>query len=166
MISFIESFKQELEIEAVQTRRMLKIVPEDKIDWRPHPKSMKIKSLAMHIAEMPLMIALALKYPRWDFANSPYPAVKCNTVEDLMNRYEYSISEAKNALADTKDDILEEPWSMGMGDVTYFAMPRWQAVRHAFGQNAHHRAQLQVCLRLLNIPVPGPYGPSADEMDG
>ena len=73
MISFIESFRRELEVEAVQTRRMLKIVPADKMDWRPHPKSATIKSLSNHLAEMPLMIVLALKYPRWDFMNSPYP---------------------------------------------------------------------------------------------
>lgn len=166
MISFVESFRQELELEAAQTRRMLKIVPADHMDWRPHPKSMTIKALATHIAEMPLMIALALKYPRCDFMNSPYPPVEINTVDQLLARFDYAVHEAMKALADSSDDILQQPWSLGAGDVTYLAFPRWQAVRHAFGQNAHHRAQLQVCLRLLNIPVPGPYGPSADEMGG
>ena len=74
------------------------------------------------------------------------------------------MSEAKKAIAEASDDILQQPWSLGAGEVTYMSLQRWEAVRHAFGQNAHHRAQLQVCLRLLNIPVPGPYGPSADEM--
>ena len=164
MITFIESFRRELEVEAAQTRRMLKIVPADKMDWRPHPKSYTIKALASHLAEMPLMIALALKYPRWDFMNSPYPSADMNTAEELLKQFDYSVEEAKKAIGESSDDILLEPWSLGAGDVTYMSMARWEAVRHAFGQNAHHRAQLQVCLRLLNIPVPGPYGPSADEM--
>ena len=164
MITFIESFRRELEVEAAQTRRMLKIVPADQMDWRPHPKSYTIKALSSHVAEMPLMIALALKYPRWDFMNSPYPSADMNTAEELLKQFDYSVEEAKKAIGESSDDILLEPWSLGAGDVTYMSMARWEAVRHAFGQNAHHRAQLQVCLRLLNIPVPGPYGPSADEM--
>lgn len=164
MISFIESFKQELILEAVQTKRMLKIFPVDKADWKPHHKSYDLKTLASHLAEMPLMISLALKHVRWDFTNSPYETKICTRADELLERFEFCVQEAINALNDSTDDILEEPWSLGAGDTTYMAFPRWQAVRHAFGQNAHHRAQLQVCLRLLDIPVPGPYGPSADEM--
>ena len=166
MISFIEAFKLELESEAAQTRRMPAIVPADKMDWQPHHKSMKIGPLASHLAEMPFMIALALKYPRWDFSDSPYPNKEMNNAQELVDRLDYAVGEAKTALDESSDDILEEPWSLGAGDVTYMEMPRWEAVRHAFGQNAHHRAQLQVYLRLLDIPVPGPYGPSADEMGG
>jgi uncharacterized damage-inducible protein DinB len=166
MISFIEAFKKELAGEAVQTRRMLQIVPSDKLDWRPHPKSMTIKSLATHVAEIPLMIAIALKYPRWDFTNSPYPSVDLNNTEEILARFEYCLKEAQSSLDSSSDDILQEPWTLDAGDVTYLTLERWEAIRHAFGQNAHHRAQLQVCLRLLDIPVPGPYGPSADEMGG
>jgi uncharacterized damage-inducible protein DinB len=166
MVTFIEAFKRELEAEATQTRRMLAIVPADKMDWQPHTKSMNIKALASHLAEMPFMIAIALKYPRWDFSNSPYPTKEMDDASELIDRLDYAVKEAKLALDQSSDDILEEPWSLGAGDVTYMEMSRWEAVRHAFGQNAHHRAQLQVCLRLLDIPVPGPYGPSADEMGG
>lgn len=164
MITFIDSFKKELASEAAQTRRMLAIVPAAKMDWQPHTKSMKIKALASHLAEMPLMIAIVLKYPRWDFMNSPYPAVDMNTANELLARFDFAVKEAMKALDESSDDILEEPWTLGAGDVTFLALPKWEAIRHAFGQNAHHRAQLQVCLRLLDIPVPGPYGPSADEM--
>lgn len=166
MITFIEAFKRELKAEAVQTRRMLAIVPTDKMDWQPHTKSMKIGPLASHLAEIPFMIALALKYPRWDFSDSPYPNKEMKNAQEFLDRLDYAVSEAKAALDQSSDDILEEPWSLGAGDVTYMEMSRWEAIRHAFGQNAHHRAQLQVCLRLLDIPVPGPYGPSADEMGG
>lgn len=166
MISFLESTKRELVNEAVQTRRMLKIVPVDKLDWRPHKKSYDIKTLANHLAEMPLMIALALKYPRWDFTNSPYPTVDCNNADELLKRYDECVDIAIDAIDHADEKILKEPWSLGAGDVTYMNFQRWEAVRHAMGQNAHHRAQLQVYLRLLDIPVPGPYGPSADEMGG
>lgn len=164
MITFIESYKRELAAEAEQTRRMLKIVPVDKMLWQPHAKSMTLKALSSHLAEMPLMLVMVLKYPRWDFANSPYPAKDMNSAEEFLTQFDYAINEANKAFDESSDDILEEDWSLGVGDVTYMAMERWEAVRHAFGQNAHHRAQLQVCLRLLDIPVPGPYGPSADEM--
>jgi uncharacterized damage-inducible protein DinB len=164
MISFIEAFKKELEAEAIQTRRMLEIVPTDKMDWRPHPKSMNIKTLATHLAEIPLMIVMGLKYDKWDFGNSPFEAADCNTTEDLLACFDNSLAEARIALDESTDDILQDPWTMGMGDQVWLQIEKWETFRHAMGQNAHHRAQLQVCLRLLDIPVPGPYGPSANEM--
>jgi uncharacterized damage-inducible protein DinB len=164
MISFIESFKREFEAEAIQTRRMLEIVPTDKFAWRPHPKSMDIKTLATHLAELPLMIVMGLKYDNWDFANSPYPTKDCKTTEELLERFENSITEVRIALDESTDKILLDPWTMGSGDQVWLRLEKWETFRHAMGQNTHHRAQLQVCLRLLDIPVPGPYGPSADEM--
>ena len=166
MISFIEAFKKELEAEAPQTKRMLQIVPGDKMEWQPHPKSMTIKSLASHLAEMPLMIALALNADEWDFANNPYDPVDMNSAEELVNRYEVCLHEARTALNNASDDILQKRWVMRAGDTIYAENEKWEAVRHAFGQNSHHRAQLGVFLRLLDIPIPGPYGPSADEMGG
>ncbi|MEO5583715.1 MAG: DinB family protein [Saprospiraceae bacterium] len=164
MITFIKSFKNELATEAAQTRRMLERVPDDKFDWKPHPKSMDIKTLAAHVAEMPQMFIMALKYPRWDMSDSPYPPTVLDSKAKLLSRFDFLVEEAQAAIDDSSDDILEETWSMGAGDITFMKINRLEAVRHAFGQNAHHRAQLQVCLRLLDIPVPGPYGPSADEM--
>ncbi|WP_255069484.1 DinB family protein [Lacihabitans sp. LS3-19] len=164
MITFIEAFKKEFEAEAIQTRRMLEIVPNDKFDWRPHPKSMDIKTLATHLAELPLMIVMGLKHDKWDFANSPYPSKECNNTQDLLARLEESIVEVRIALDESTDDILQDKWEMCSGDQVWLTLEKWETFRHAMGQNAHHRAQLQVYLRLLDIPVPGPYGPSADEM--
>ncbi len=164
MISFIESFKRELESESVQTRRMLQVVPAEKMEWRPHPKSMTIKALAGHLAEMPLMIALAINQDEWDFANNPYPPVDMNTAGELVTRFDWCIQEAKAALDKGSDDNLLERWILRAGDQVYMDITKWEAIRHAFGQNAHHRAQLGVFLRILDIPIPGPYGPSADEM--
>ena len=164
MITFIEAFKREFEAEAVQTKRMLEIVPTEKFSWRPHPKSMDLKTLATHLAELPLMIVMGLKHDKWDFANSPYPGKDCNTTQEVLATFENSIAEVRMALDESSDDILLKPWQMCSGDQIWLTMEKWETFRHAMGQNAHHRAQLQVCLRLLDIPVPGPYGPSADEM--
>ncbi|MEP7266000.1 MAG: DinB family protein [Saprospiraceae bacterium] len=164
MISFIDSFKYELEQESVQTRRMLQIVPADKMDWKPHPKSMTISSLTNHLAEMPIMISLVLDQDKWDFTNMPYTPVVSTNAEELVARFDECVKSAQNSLDQADDSILQKKWLLCAGEAVYLDLEKWQAIRHAFGQNVHHRAQLQVNLRLLNIPVPGPYGPSADEM--
>lgn len=165
MISFIEAFQKELANEAKETRRMLAIVPADRIDWQPHPKSMTIKALATHLAEIPLMIQFALERDKWDFADEPYNPVDYPTAEALTTRMDECVALAQNALAHATDDQLTDTWRLCAGEVVYLELQRWEAIRHAFGQNAHHRAQLGVFLRLLDIPIPGPYGPSADEME-
>jgi uncharacterized damage-inducible protein DinB len=164
MITFIEAFKRELEQEAVQTRRMLAAVPNQNLAFKPHPKSMDIKTLATHLAEIPLMIVMGLKADKWDFADSPYQPSDCSSAQELLTRFEDCLAEAQLALDQSTDDILEKEWIMCAGDQIYGTFQKWETFRHAMGQNAHHRAQLQVCLRLLDLPVPGPYGPSADEM--
>ncbi len=164
MITFIEAFKKELEDEAVQTKRMLAIVPGDKMDWRPHPKSMTIRTLATHIADLPQMISKGLLEDKWDFAIQEAPSPELNNAEELLARYSESLASARMALDESTDDILQEPWVMCSGEEVWLTLEKWETFRHCMGQNAHHRAQLQVCLRLLDIPVPGPYGPSADEM--
>lgn len=164
MLSFIEAYQKELEQEAVQTRKMLAIVPADKMDWQPHPKSMTIKALATHLAEIPIMITIAVTQDKWDFAGSPYNPADYPNATALVERFDECVSEAQAALASASDDILRKEWILCDGDTIYGEFEKWEAIRHAFGQNAHHRAQLGVFLRLLDIPIPGPYGPSADEM--
>ncbi|WP_228713606.1 DinB family protein [Arundinibacter roseus] len=164
MISFIETFQRELADESKETRRMLAIVPADKMDWQPHPKSMTLKALATHLAEIPIMITVALEQDKWDFAEEPYNPYDFPTAEALLARFDECIEKAENALAHASDDNLRDNWKLCSGEQVFMEVERWEAVRHAFGQNAHHRAQLGVFLRLLDIPIPGPYGPSADEM--
>lgn len=164
MITFIEAFKKEFEAEMAQTKRMLQVVPSDKMNWRPHPKSMDIKTLSSHLAEISLMIVMGLKHDKWDFANSPFQPIEINNTEELLARFEDCLAEARMALDESSDEILQDSWQMCSGEQVWLTLEKWETFRHAMGQNAHHRAQLQVCLRLLDIPVPGPYGPSADEM--
>lgn len=165
MISFIEAFKRELTDEAKETKRMLEKVPVEKHDWQPHAKSMKLGVLAYHLAEIPDMIEKGLLSDKWDFAEEEsWEAKVFETNEDLIKHFENSVKKAMEALEQSKDDILLERWKLCTGEVIHLEMEKWEAVRHAFGQNAHHRAQLGVFLRLLDISIPGPYGPSADEM--
>jgi uncharacterized damage-inducible protein DinB len=165
MITFIEAFKKELEDESKETRRMLKQVPQGKNDWAPHSKSMKMGVLAMHLAELFQMIENALLKDKWDFADEPYEPKTCETTEELLAVLDKSLKSAFEALDQSDDAILLDEWRLCSGDITFLKIARWEAVRHAFGQNTHHRAQLGVYLRLLDIPIPGPYGPSADETE-
>lgn len=166
MISFIEAFKIELTKEAEQTRRMLQQAPADKQDYAPHEKSMKLGVLAVHLATIPDMIVTSLLQDKWDFGDGPWNPPTWNTTEELLAIFDKSYQEAMDALNQSEDGILEKEWQLTAGEAVYLSIPKWEAVRHAFGQNAHHRAQLGVFLRLLDIPIPGPYGPSADESNG
>ncbi|HLP13231.1 MAG TPA: DinB family protein [Flavobacteriales bacterium] len=163
MITFMESFVKELEHESVGTRKMLALVPADKFDWKPHAKSMNLKDLATHLADLPTWITLAIEKDELDFATSPYNPQKCNGPEELVKYFDKSLEEAKRHLSSNTDSILEELWTLRNGDIVYMKLTRLETIRHSFCQMVHHRAQLGVYLRLLNIPIPGVYGPSADE---
>ncbi|MGZ4034698.1 MAG: DinB family protein [Bacteroidia bacterium] len=163
MITFIESFLKELEQESVGTRKMLALVPADKPDWKPHEKSMKLKDLATHIADLPTWITMGLTTNELDFATAPYDPADCNGGEELVKYYNKNAEEAKQTLLKSKDAILEEMWTLRSGEVVYMKQTKLETLRHSYCQIVHHRAQLGVYLRLLNIPIPGVYGPSADE---
>ena len=164
MITFSKAFLKELEQESVGTRKMLALVPADKSDWKPHAKSMKMKDLAIHIADLPTWITLGLTTDELDFATSPYNPKACNTNEELLAYFDTNVAEAKAHLAKNNADVLEETWTLRHGDAVYMQFTKLETIRHAFSQMVHHRAQLGVYLRLLNIPIPGVYGPSADDM--
>lgn len=162
-MALIEMFLKELEQEAVTTRKMLSIVPNDKLDWRPHPKSMTIRSLTTHIAEIPGWIGSGLKYDVLDMAVTPYKPTQINNSTELVELLEKSILEAKSELIPENESKLENRWVMRNGDQIWIDLSKAEVIRHALSQLIHHRAQLGVFLRLLDIPIPGSYGPSADE---
>lgn len=159
----MESFYKELEHEKIGTRKMLALVPADKLDWAPHEKSMKLKDLAIHLADLPTWITLAINTDELDFAVSPYNPRSCNNAEELLAYFDETIQEAMGLLKSSSDSILEQPWTLKNGDIVYMQLSKLETIRHSFCQLVHHRAQLGVYLRLLNIPIPGVYGPSADE---
>ena len=163
-MTFIESFQKELEREAVITRKMLERVPADKYDWKPHEKSMSLIQLATHVAEIPTWLPLVLTTSELDFAKSPYQPIVIKKPAALMELFEQSLSGGKSALSIAGDEQLKETWSMRDGDAIFFTDPKDEVIRMCFCQVVHHRAQLGVYLRLLNIPIPGSYGPSADDL--
>lgn len=163
-MTFMQSFSRELERESLTTRKMLERVPADKFDWKPHEKSMTVRQLATHIAEIPSWIPMVLDTAELDFAKNEYKPTLINSTGELIDFFEKSFSEGKMALAKAKDKQLEAFWTMRNGDQIYSTSPKDEVLRGVFCQVVHHRAQLGVYLRLLNIPIPGSYGPSADEM--
>ena len=154
---------KELEQEAKTTRKFLNLVDPNKFQWKPHEKSMSMKNLAVHIAELPSWVDMAVNKDGLDFAASPYKPSEVQTTEDLINLLNHSEQKALAALQKIKEDDLLQSWTLRNGETVLMTMTRYEMIRHAYSQTTHHRAQLGVYLRLLNIPIPGSYGPSADE---
>ncbi|HEX2629977.1 MAG TPA: DinB family protein [Chitinophagaceae bacterium] len=163
-MTIIEAFAQELEKEAITTRKMLERVPADKYDWKPHEKSMNLRQLAGHVAELPGWVSLTLTTSELDFEKNPYTSPPVETNADLLAYFENSLTEGKAELAKATEAQLELPWTLRSGQTIYSTEPKRDVIRMSLSQIIHHRAQLGVYLRLLNIPIPGSYGPSADEM--
>lgn len=159
----IESFLRELEMEAQTTRKMLKLVPGDKFDWQPHSKSMTMKQLATHIAEIPSWVAMAINTDELDFAKMDYKPTPVSSTADLLDLFEKSLEEGRSNLENATEEKVNESWTMRNGEQIYYTSTKADTIRHSISQTIHHRAQLGVYLRLLDIPIPGSYGPSADE---
>lgn len=152
----------EFQYEVTLTEKFINRIPEDKMDWRPHPKSMSIKELANHLAEIPQWVLAIMEKEELDLEGYRSPAYweKSEIVKFLRN----GASSAESALRQP-DDAYQELWKLKKGEHTVVEMPKLNVLRTlAFNQLPHHRAQLGVYFRLLDIPVPSTYGPSADEM--
>ncbi|MGZ3872305.1 MAG: DinB family protein [Mucilaginibacter sp.] len=162
-MEIIPMLLKEMEEEAQTTRKMLERIPNDKFNWQPHEKSMTIKSLATHIAELPVWVALAVNTNELDFAKTPYEPEDINNTGELLALLERSLTEGRSELEKTNEAVLIEPWTLRNGEQVYSVRKKVEVIRMTYCQIVHHRAQLGVFLRLLNIPIPGSYGPSADE---
>jgi uncharacterized damage-inducible protein DinB len=159
-----QSFLQELESESKSTRRSLQRCPEEHFDWKPHEKSYSLGRLASHIAELTNMITLALTSSELDFVKRGYKPSIATTNQELMKIFEDNLSRAKEELQKADDDAFAQDWQLRGGERIYFTLKKAEAVRTmALNHIIHHRGQLSVYLRLLNVPVPGMYGPTADE---
>lgn len=163
-MTIIELLTKELEQEAQTTRKMLERIPDEKYDWQPHPKSMTVRQLATHIAELPGWVPMVLNSDELDFATTPYTPVEIANTKELMAYFEKNLEAAREQLKNTSEEQLWKSWTMRNGQDIYFTDDRAAMVRVTYSQIIHHRAQMGVNLRLLNIPIPGSYGPSADDM--
>jgi uncharacterized damage-inducible protein DinB len=162
-MSTIESFLKEIDQEAIITRKMLERIPADKYDWRPHEKSMSVHQLSGHIAELPDWIKMGMTTDGLDFAATPYTPPVWNTNEELLAIFEQSLKGGRAAVAAATGEDLTPIWTLRNGDQVYMQLTKGELIRHSLSQIIHHRAQLGVFLRLLDIPIPGSYGPSADD---
>jgi len=159
----ISLFQKELESEAVTTRKMLALVPAEKFDWKPHPKSMVMMNLATHIAELPGWASMVLNTDELDFAANEYKPTIVKDNAELMELFEKSLEDGHAQLTIDKEDTIGNEWILRMGEQILSKGSKADMIRHSLSQIIHHRAQLGVYLRLLDIPIPGSYGPSADE---
>ncbi len=157
-------FLPEFDQEFAETRRALERLPEDKFDWKPHEKSFTLHSLAAHLAEVPRWVKPTLEMDILDLDEQPWERVVPETREELLKHFDEGRTEARASLEQTSGETLMETWTMKHDGKVVMSMPKGVVLRSfVFNHNVHHRAQLGVYLRLLDVEVPGHYGPSADE---
>ena len=166
-MSIAEKYLAELKQEAVTTRKILKLVPLEKGDWKPHVKNYSLLQLATHVAELPSYLPMTISQDELDFAKSNYKPPVPASNEELLSIFENNLKNAEDALANCSDEEMAKNWTMRSGDTIFFSSPKDSVVRSMCLNHAvHHRAQLGLYLRLLDIPIPGSYGPSADDKAG
>ena len=159
-----QSLLQELENEGQLTRKMLLAIPLEHPEWKPHEKSMTIQRLASHVAELPWWVSMTIDVDVLDFAKFDYKPFLPVSNEELLKYYDEKLAKAKEDLGNASDETLLSNWTMRNGETIYFTMPKLAVIRTwSFNHLIHHRGQLSVYLRLMDIPVPGMYGPTADE---
>jgi uncharacterized damage-inducible protein DinB len=159
-----EALLTELKHESGLTKKILEKVPFDKKEWKPHEKSMTLGRLATHIAEASHWITEILANDEYDFAAQPYRPRTAASQQELMDIFQANIDNGITALEKATDEDFNKTWVVKRGDQVVRRSLKQSAIRGwAYSHLFHHRGQLSVYLRLLDIPVPGMYGPSADE---
>jgi len=157
-----QEFLSELSLESEVTRRYLARVPFDKKEFRLTEKSETLGRLAIHVAEITAWWTVCIKSDKLDFID--FEPKDINSTKELLAYFDDLLEEAKNALSNVKDEEFEKEWSMTYGDEILFTLPKKQVARiFCMNHLVHHRSQLGVYLRMLEIPVPATYGPSADD---
>jgi uncharacterized damage-inducible protein DinB len=166
-MSYSDSILPEFDQEMANTRKVLERVPEDRLDWQPHPKSHTIGWNANHLAELPGWAVMTLRASSLDMnppGGEPYRSPKLVTRQEIVGHFDKHVAAARAALAAAKDEEMTRPWSLLNAGETLFTMPKAAVIRtFVLNHIIHHRAILCVYLRLNDVPVPGLYGPSGDE---
>ena len=159
-----DSLLQELEMEAATTRRVLERVPDGKMDWKPAPKSRTLGQLALHIATNPGSVASLASMNPATLPNFGAPEPAATSAAQLLTTLDQSVAQARSILGGMDDVALMEQWRLTAGGNEVMAMPRIAVLRSIMLNHwYHHRGQLSVYLRELDVPLPSIYGPSADE---
>ena len=154
----------EFQFEAANTRKLLALVPMDKLDYKVHEKSMPLDRLSIHLAEIAGWWKECLVKDELDFSKGDFTQKTFETNAELLAYYDDLVSKTEIILNEVSEEEFAKPWTMRNGEQIYFTMHKSAVVRTwCLNHWYHHRAQLGVYLRMLNIPVPGIYGPSADD---
>lgn len=157
----------EFDEEMAATRRMLERVPDGKAAWQPHAKSMALGRLATHVAEIPSWAVRSLTTSEYDIAPpgaAPYQPRTLNSTAEILAVFDQNVADARKALAAASDAEFAKPWTFKRGGQVIWTKPKHDVFRRmGINHLVHHRAQLGVYLRLQEVPIPGMYGPSADE---
>ena len=155
---------RELKHESENTRKIIERIPTEKLGWRPHERSMTIGALATHISNLPVWFGRIINADGYDFASSG-TSEKKETTKDILELFTQRLNEAEQVLtAATSDELFNNIWAVSNNKQPLYQLPKMAAIRSfTFNHIYHHRGQLSVFLRLLDVPVPGMYGPSADE---
>jgi uncharacterized damage-inducible protein DinB len=152
---------KEFDAEMASTRKLLERVPGDKGAWKPHEKSFSLGHLAQLVSWMPGWISRSLREDRIDLAKGS--GYSLESTDTLLRVFDENVRDARTALEEITGAALDEPWSLTLGDRMLMTLPRGEVVRQHLSHLVHHRGQLTVYLRLVNVPLPSVYGPTADE---
>jgi uncharacterized damage-inducible protein DinB len=159
-----EELLKEFDEEMRTTRRVLERVPGDKLEWKPHPKSFSLAHLAQLVSWMPGWLTNALTETSLDLARGGQYSVEQPSA--LLTGFDKNVAEARATISASKDADYQVPWSLKHGDQVFFTMTRKEVIRQTLSHLSHHRGQLTVYLRMLDVAVPSIYGPTADEKWG
>ena len=163
----IDSLLKEFEHEAQTTRKHLERLPDGKLGWQPHEKSFTAAGLASHITECIGWTEVIFNENEINFDPATYKPYVAKSAADLLRTFDDNVTKGRQALAATTEESLEQPWSLKIKGRVQFERPRADVFRDfALSHVIHHRGQFSVYLRLLDIAVPGSYGPSADDLAG
>jgi len=159
----VDALLPEFDHEMAVTRKLLERVPEDRFDWKPHPKSYSLGQLAQHVATIPMWGGVTLNQSEIDIGGSERPP-QAGTRAAVLAIFDGHVATTRAALAGKSDAELMAPWALKNSGHVVFSMPK-AAVWRSFVMShlIHHRAQLGVYLRMQDVPLPSTYGPSADE---
>ena len=160
----IDQVIAEFERETTTTRRFLERLTDDKLEWRPHAKSFTAGGLASHITDLLQFVELISGTDEMDFDPATYKPFQATSVADLLKAFDEKVVNGKQAMSGVSDERLAGTWKFKIKGRLFFEKPRAEVLRDfALSHQIHHRGQMSVYLRLLDIPVPSAYGPTADE---
>lgn len=161
-----EAFLSEFDHEMATTRRLLERAPEERADWKPHPKSWSLSELGTHIANLLVWAVMTMDRTELDLSppgGPPFPRPEFHGFPTLLETFDENVRNARAAIAGASDENFLTPWTLKNAGEVIFTLPRVASMRtFVFNHLVHHRGQLSVYLRLLDVPLPSIYGPSAD----